>query len=193
MTHREVGDVPCGGLPEIADIASVIPEKYWRIIQTTHRVVADTDDLIRNHARMGTLDTIRMDYVTKRISEKQWTNSIFRVQRANERKRVTRQILETFRHLAIERHRALRELIESVTVSQPRRNRMMGTVRTRVFVGKHLRKDVIDACRIFISEMEEIKAFTNKTLSTELTLLGSTKPLQIITHSDGCCVWNKWK
>ncbi len=115
---RDIRDVPCGGF--------IYPLRNSRSYYEQSRVVkqlfnVDTHqqvdgafmnlDRICQHEPMDRLRDVRVQFIRHAITEDQFENSVFRLTRAQEKKRRIRQIAQTVRDLAAERFRAYDESV----------------------------------------------------------------------------------
>ena len=166
--QRDVRDVPCGGLIQFYSILGVygIPKSFYYRFELMHRVVADTVHKLFNGPNENFGD-LRLDYVLKIKTKKQWIQAIFIRERHNERKRVNRQILQTFQHLSIERFRHLHDTLKENIPSKSAKYLMYKEARLAASIA-------------FEKEMEEIRVFINKAFTDELPLLGTKNPLKIL-------------
>ena len=186
---RDLRDIPCGGLLDLYSIIQhyEIPSKYYKRIETIHRRIAEIDFRL-GKCNQESYDELRMDYVTDKKTEKQWTQSIFIRERSNERKKTVADIYTTLRTISIERFRNLREsiiLIRDKTDTSSRKCmwfllRSSKLSKEQKIIVKDYKINVKKEVLIFLEDMERIRSFINTAFKEELTLIGSTKPIQIL-------------
>lgn len=167
---RDILDIPCGGLPQVFHILKYeeVSDDLFETIVSIYQVVAEVDERIEKCV-IEDFEDIRMDYVLGKKTEKQWESAIFTRERNNERKKLLSDIYVTFRTISVERFRQLYEDLEALRAT------------TVVSSGDENTKKLIKLCvKAFIENMSEVKTFINSTLSEELVLLGTAKPIQIL-------------
>ena len=149
-TARDIADIPCGGLVHMNMIRTgAVNHKR---VEPVHRIIAEIDRMIRRPN--DDFDQLRMNYVTDKIDEDKWKQSIFLQERKNARIRANADILTTLRTLGVER---FRNLVESLNTS---------TQHAKII-------------KEFMAEMEEIRLFINKAFRDELPVLGTKCPTQV--------------
>jgi hypothetical protein len=101
---REIGDIPCGGLPDWKLIErNVITLDVFAPILSYLNMVYKTTEFIQNQeiqkypivqGRDEILNKVAIDYMAEIISEQQWRNTIFQVERKKEINTERRLILD---------------------------------------------------------------------------------------------------
>lgn len=188
---RDLRDIPCGGLLDLYFIIQhyEIHSKYFKRVETIHRRIAEIDFRL-GKCNQESYDELRMDYVTDKKTEKQWTQSIFIRERSNERKKAAADIYTTLRTISIERFRNLSETLRA------HRDKIYKTVGQNNYVRRIIvhnklskkQKNIVKDYKInvkkevllFLEDMERVRVFINTAFREELALLGSTKPVQIL-------------
>lgn len=99
--QRNIRDVPCGG----ADMMTIRPARSSVHYKYFQNIVERLGEINNRIAYMHERDflEIRINYLRGKLTSRAFRSSIFRVERANEKQREERQILETFRVAVIER------------------------------------------------------------------------------------------
>lgn len=170
---RDILDIPCGGLPQVFHIVKYeeVSDDLFETIVSIYQVVAELDEKIEKCV-IEDFEDIRMDYVLGKKTEKQWESAIFTRERNNERKKVLSDIYVTFRTISVERFRQLYEDLEAL--------RVRNTTNGGGSEVENTKKSIKIYVKAFIENMNEVKTFINSTLSEELVLLGTAKPIQIL-------------
>ncbi len=161
---QDVQDVPCG---ELIDF----PEFPYRIYQKNeifriYQLIAEIDEkLAANRIDLNIFEIYRMDYLTKKINEKQWESKIFRLEKENEKKRLLIDILTTLRVLGIERFRDFKI-------------NFLGVISSDLSKGKkHSAR--VGMCLDFIKDIARIAKLVNAELKSGLESLGVKNVLRI--------------
>jgi len=95
---RNARDVPCGGLNDLHVFAITREAFFQDVIER----VGEVNGHITRLTEQDFLET-RITYLRGALTKSDFRSAIFRIERANEKKREERQILETFRVSVIER------------------------------------------------------------------------------------------
>lgn len=129
--RREVGDIPCGGIPDMANLikylyiiciptnfernSKYLKHPYVRTITNINAFVYQLNNRIGNSYTFSPadLDKVyldkRVDYLLNKTTDKQWTQWITRTRRRYERKTHNREILETYFFVVLDKMRTLKE------------------------------------------------------------------------------------
>jgi hypothetical protein len=104
---RDPNDVPCGGLIEVYMLARNMalqrhPENIIMLVIAIHRSVAEIDGMLgHTYAPLQNIEYLRHEYIMKRITEDQWVKTVYDRERTNRRRRMTTDILTSYRQLMI--------------------------------------------------------------------------------------------
>jgi hypothetical protein len=119
---REIGDIPCGGLPDWQFIESKLIELDVFIPVLTYlNMVYKTTEFIQNkeirkypvvEGRDEALNTIAVDYMAEIVTEQQWRNTIFNIEKKKEINTERRLILDMMLAVLID---IFRDIVEMTT------------------------------------------------------------------------------
>ncbi len=119
---REIGDIPCGGLPDWKFIENKLTElDVFVPVLTYLNMVYKTTELIQNkeirkyhvvQGRDDTLNKIAVDYMAEVITEQQWRNTIFQIEKKKEINTERRQILDMMLAVLID---IFRDIVDMTT------------------------------------------------------------------------------
>nr|QBK86960.1 MAG: E3 ubiquitin-protein ligase [Marseillevirus LCMAC103] len=186
---RAPEDVPCGELVQMHHLG--LTRLHARKLEKTYQAVAEVDEKLARHRQaLLAFDDLRLQYVLRELSEKQWQQKIFLRERANARAQATIDILATFQTLALERLRRLHEALNALRRPDEKEDDdsddpFMGwkeriernAVRSRSRVVRKAAYEKV--VTTFVTEMGAIRLFVNDAFTDELAALGMKTPLQI--------------
>lgn len=176
---RDVRDIRCGGLIDINDLMAYFKNKQCKTLTMIHQFMGEIDYTLRSCGE-NDFENLRLEYVLNRITEKQWQQRIFNVERANLRKSTMRDILTNLRTLVTERFRNLLEACETkFLLKHPNAQlHMVNNWGWRSYPQKSSRSnpDHEEDYQDFIRDIQVIREFTNKAIESELPPLGTTTP-----------------
>lgn len=165
---RNVGDQPCGGLPDLFDIIPAnftIPVSIRRLIITAHQ---RTGEAARRKPVRDCTD-IRIDYIMGNIpSEDVFRQRIFRRERDIAKSRCYNQIIEAYEIMMIERFNNLRENIRQLTERAPR-------------ITNRMREKVTQYCIDAYEEMRKITKISNRSFRDDYHYMDFKRCPQITT------------
>lgn len=163
---REVGDVPCGGLPNWTSIESAMKEKGIDVINLTYlQTVHKMTEFIQNkeiqkypvqEGRDENLNNIAVDYMADKLTESEWKNKLFTIEKKKEINIEKRLILDMILAVLIDIFRDL------CVVSSK------------------------DAATVKISEIDEIRKYFNKSMKS-LVRRFDTSRVRVISET-----WMEW-
>jgi len=168
--HGPLNAAPCGGLPAFRTMDTLFSLRNYRerselmtTLSAIYHLIAYTQRQVDENAdhKVPKLAELRTKYALSRITEAQWRNGIFRLERDAERKRIRQEIFGTFYTIALER---LLQLVEQVTAIKK-----INDARNIYW-----RDQINDAVKSFCEEMKSIKTFINESFLRELPPVGAT-------------------
>lgn len=188
---RDVADVPCGGLIDEEHLLQPLGAIYFndpdddvwhtkyvlkkkrvctRKLFTIYHYVNETIAYIQQLQTNNKLSSLRVDYILGNITEEKWKQAIFVAERKTERNLATRMILEVLRDTMIDLFRDLVEKLREHIKRGPKLN------------GNLYKKEADKILVAFYNEADRIREFVNASFEEELSIIGSTKYIQILPH-----------
>lgn len=132
--RRDINDIPCGGIPDLWVIDDTMREilrsKFdrpsYRVVEQLHLFMAELQYKLDQNVVNNNFEPLRLSYVMKQITEKQWIQRIFLQERSNERKQLVTDVITTLRLLLVEHFRDLMLDFEE------RRSRVLAEITTQL-------------------------------------------------------------
>lgn len=183
---RDINDIPCGGLANVYELILYFPvgSPENDTLRRIHRFTGELDYTL-NGCHLANFEELRLQYVLNKITEQQWRQKIFLIERSNARKQTVRDILTNFRTLVVERIRNLWETCQAnYQIKYPNINLneypmdQWGRVKFPKEGSRYIKVNN-KVYEKFAQDMEVIRKFTNDALNSELPPLGTTSPHQI--------------
>lgn len=124
---REMGDVPCGGLPSIQEIQDKldvldVPIAEYICIGVVHKMAEyiQNKEIQKYHVAAGReeeLNFASIDYLAGAISERQWRNKLYQLEKRKEMNTEKRLILDMMLAVLVDYFRAVSEMSEKPDVT----------------------------------------------------------------------------
>jgi len=142
---REIGDVPCGGLPSWLEIKNNLKTLQCDVFKLTYlssaykmTVFLQNKEVPKYPVREGrdeTLNTIAIDYMADVLTEKQWKTKLFNLERKKEINMERRLILDMMLAVMIDNFRDL----AAITTSEDLANKVEEVRQIRKYFNKSIK------------------------------------------------------